>query len=47
MQTIYASHQYFHTDVMWNARLADVLSEDGNAIVLDIRKFHDVEKLKE
>jgi inward rectifier potassium channel len=46
MQTVYASHRYFAHDIVWGARYADVLSEtpDGH-LVLDLRRFHDVEKL--
>jgi inward rectifier potassium channel len=44
MQTVHAGHRYFAKDILWGARLADVLSEtpDGN-LVLDLRRFHDVE----
>jgi inward rectifier potassium channel len=44
MQTIHAGHRYFAKDILWGARLADVLSEtpEGN-ILLDLRRFHDVE----
>jgi inward rectifier potassium channel len=44
MQTVHASHRYFAKDIIWRARLADVLSEtpDGH-LLLDLRRFHDVE----
>jgi inward rectifier potassium channel len=44
MQTVHASHMYFARDILWGVRLVDVLSEapDG-ALLLDLRKFHDVE----
>lgn len=44
MQTVHASHRYFAKDLLWGARLADVLSEtpDGH-LLLDLRRFHDVE----
>jgi inward rectifier potassium channel len=43
MQTVHASHRYFAKDILWGARLADVLSEtpDGH-LLLDLRRFHDV-----
>jgi inward rectifier potassium channel len=43
MQSVHARHNYFAKDIVWGARLADVLSEtpDGN-LVLDLRRFHDV-----
>jgi inward rectifier potassium channel len=44
MQTVHAGHRYFAKDILWGARLADVLSEtpDGH-LLLDLRRFHDVE----
>jgi inward rectifier potassium channel len=44
MQTVHASYRYFARDIIWGARLADVLSEtpDGN-MLLDLGRFHDVE----
>jgi len=44
MQTVHAGHRYFAKDILWGARLADVLSEtsDGH-MLLDLRRFHDVE----
>jgi inward rectifier potassium channel len=42
-QPVHARHNYEHSDILWGARHADILSEtpDGN-LVLDIRRFHDV-----
>ncbi len=44
MQTVHAAHRYFAKDIVWGARLADVLSEtpDGH-LLLDLRRFDDVE----
>ena len=44
MQTVHAGHRYFAKDILWGARLADVLSEmpDGH-LLLDLRRFHDIE----
>jgi inward rectifier potassium channel len=44
MQTVHASHNYFAQEILWGARLCDVLSDrpDGS-MVLDLRRFHDVE----
>jgi inward rectifier potassium channel len=44
MQTVHAAHSYFARDIVWGARLSDVLSEqpDGN-LILDLRKFHEIE----
>jgi inward rectifier potassium channel len=43
MQSVHASHRYFYTQIAWGKRHADVLSEDGNVLTLDLRKFHDLE----
>jgi inward rectifier potassium channel len=44
MQTVHAGHRYFAKDILWGARLADVLSEtpDGH-LLLDLRRFHHIE----
>ena len=44
MQTVHAGYRYFTKDILWGARLVDVLSEtpDGH-LLLDLRRFHDVE----
>jgi inward rectifier potassium channel len=42
MQTMHASHTYFARDILWGARLADVVTEAANGnLLLDLRKFHD------
>lgn len=44
MQTVHASHRYFAHQIVFGARHADILTEaEDGAIVLDLRKFHDVE----
>jgi len=44
MQTVHAGHRYFAKDILWGARLADVLSETPEGhLLLDLRRFHDVE----
>jgi inward rectifier potassium channel len=44
MQTVHASHRYFAREMLWGARHADIVSEsDDGAMVVDLRKFHDVE----
>jgi inward rectifier potassium channel len=43
MQTVHGGYRYFTHDILWGRRLADVLSEvDGEHLVLDLRKFHDI-----
>ena len=44
MQTVHAEYRYFARDILWGARLADVLMPAGGGnLLLDLRKFHDVE----
>jgi inward rectifier potassium channel len=47
LQPVHARKRYLDTDIVWGARHADILSEteDGN-IVLDVRRFHDIEPTK-
>jgi inward rectifier potassium channel len=43
MQTVHARYTYYARDIIWNAKLADVLSaDDDGSLTLDLRKFHDV-----
>lgn len=44
MQTVHAVHRYYPHDIVWGARLSDVLLDapDG-ALVLDLRHFHRIE----
>jgi inward rectifier potassium channel len=44
MQTVHAVHRYYPHDIVWGARLADVLfdASDG-AMVLDLRQFHHIQ----
>lgn len=42
MQTVVAEHRYGNSRIVWGAKHADVLSEDGSILTLDLRKFHDV-----
>jgi inward rectifier potassium channel len=46
LQPVHARHIWFAGSIAWNARLADVLSETPEGdMVLDLRRFHDVEPL--
>lgn len=42
-QPVHGRHRYMANEVVWGARLADVLSElpDGR-LKLDVRRFHDI-----
>jgi len=43
MQTVHASHRYLDSDIVWDMRHVDILTDDGQAVTLDLRKFHDLE----
>jgi inward rectifier potassium channel len=44
MQLVHASKTYYARDVLWGARLSDVLSElEDGTVILDVGKFHDTE----
>lgn len=46
MQNVHASHRYLASQIVWGAKLADILSEDADGdMVLDLRRFHDTEPL--
>ncbi len=42
MQTVVAEHRYANSRILWGSKHADVLSEEQNLLILDLRKFHDV-----
>ena len=42
LQPVHARHRYTDEAIVWGARHADVLSEDGPALVLDLRRFHEL-----
>lgn len=43
MQPVHARRRYTDRDILWGARHADILTErDDGAMVLDVRKFHEV-----
>jgi inward rectifier potassium channel len=44
MNTVHAAKLYLARDIVWNARLADILSEQSDgSLVLDLHKFHAIE----
>jgi inward rectifier potassium channel len=44
LQPVHARRRYLDGEILWGARHSDVLSEDPNGnLVLDVRRFHDVE----
>jgi inward rectifier potassium channel len=43
LQPVHGRYTWEHFDIEWGARLADVLSEVGNEVILDLDRFHAVE----
>ncbi len=43
MQTVVAQHRYGYASLLWGSKHADVLSEEQNLLILDLRKFHEVQ----
>ncbi|MEZ4298478.1 MAG: ion channel [Polyangiaceae bacterium] len=44
LQPVHARHTYGDTEILWGARLVDVLRErEDGRLILDMTKFHDVE----
>jgi inward rectifier potassium channel len=46
MQTVHAGHRYTHREMLWGARHVDVLTTEGDVLILDLTKFHDTEPTK-
>lgn len=43
-QTVHARHEYYPDQVRWGHRLVDVISRRPDySVVLDLRRFHDIE----
>ena len=43
MQAVHASHTYYDLDLVWGARHADILRDEGAVMTLDLAKFDDLE----
>ena len=43
VQPVHARHTYYHDEIVWGARHADVLTDKGDKLVLDLRRFHELE----
>lgn len=46
MQNIHATYRYFDWEILWGKRHVDILSAESEPLILDLRKFHDVESTK-
>jgi inward rectifier potassium channel len=42
LQSVHARHTWFSPSVVFGARLADVVSDEPDRLVLDLRRFHDL-----
>lgn len=42
LQAVHGRHKYTDEAIVWGARHADVLSEEGGVLVLDLAKFHEL-----
>lgn len=42
VQTVHSTYHYTHSDLVWGARHADILEEQGTTLIVDLRKFHDL-----
>ncbi len=45
LQPVHARHTYYHDEIAWNARHVDILTEIEGGMVLDLRRFHDIEPM--
>ncbi len=46
LQPVHGRYTWENFDIEWGARLADVLSENGNELILNLDRFHDIEPTK-
>jgi inward rectifier potassium channel len=43
LQPVHAQHTWLHHEIVWGARLADVISETAEGdLLLDLRRFHEL-----
>jgi len=45
LQPVHARHTYYYDEIAWNARHVDILRETNKGMVLDLRRFHEIEML--
>jgi inward rectifier potassium channel len=43
MQTVHASHRYLAKDIAFGHRHVDIISETADALIVDLRRFHELE----
>lgn len=46
LQPVHARHTYYHDEIAWNARHVDILREIEGGMVLDLRRFHEIESVE-
>jgi inward rectifier potassium channel len=42
LQPVHARHTYYHDEIAWNAHYADVLTDNGDEMIMDLRRFHEI-----
>jgi inward rectifier potassium channel len=47
MQLVHASHRYLANQIVWGSRHVDILTETPDALIVDLRRFHDLEPAPE
>jgi inward rectifier potassium channel len=43
LQNVNGQRRYVDTEILWGARHVDILTDQGDHMTLDLRKFHDTE----
>jgi len=43
LQSAHGQRRYVDSEILWGARHVDILSDQGDHMTLDLRKFHDTE----
>lgn len=45
LQPVHARHTYYHDEIAWDARHVDILRETEDGMILDLRRFNDIESI--
>ena len=47
MQSVHAARRYTWKELAWGHRLVDIMTDNGDTLVLDLTRFHDIEPVPE
>ncbi|MBL8740906.1 MAG: hypothetical protein JNK04_07430 [Myxococcales bacterium] len=47
MQSVHAARRYTWKELAWGYRLVDIMTDNGDTLVLDLTRFHDIEPVRE